>query len=58
MAEQLTATCEAFAYACNSCLAVAVREVISNNVKLHHACYGTLRTDFGLSANLSDCPLT
>lgn len=53
MAEQLTATCEAFAAACNSCLTVAVRDDVSNNIKLHHACYASIRADFGLSANLA-----
>ncbi|WP_157679816.1 hypothetical protein [Nitrosococcus watsonii] len=53
MAKQLADTCESFANACNEALAVAVRQNISNNIKLHHACYTDIRKTHGLSANLA-----
>jgi predicted transposase len=53
MAKQLADTCESFANACNDALAVAVQRNISNNIKLHHACYTDIRKNHGLSANLA-----
>jgi IS605 OrfB family transposase len=52
MGKQLAQTCDAFSNACNDSLAVAVRDGIANNVKLHHACYAEIRVNHGLSANL------
>ncbi len=53
MAKQLAETCESFANACNAALVVAVQQNISNNIKLHHACYTDIRKNYGLSANLA-----
>jgi putative transposase len=52
MIEALERTCEAFAWACNAILTVALEHNISNNVKLHRLVYRTIRDDYGLSANL------
>lgn len=53
MAASLAATCQRFADACNSILATALKDNISNEVKLHHATYYSTRAQFGLSANLA-----
>lgn len=53
MAAQLSATVKAFADACNHVLSYAVKNGVSNNVKLHHACYRDIRAAHGLSANLA-----
>lgn len=50
---ELDATLVAFANACNFIADVARREHTTNKVKLQHACYGDVRTQFGLSANLA-----
>ena len=51
--QSLGATCRAFTDACNAILAVAVRERVSNNVRLHHLTYNMARAEFKLSANLA-----
>ena len=43
----------AFAVACNYVLAVALREKVSNQFKLHHLAYYDVRKRFGLPANLA-----
>src|SRR4030042_3494192 len=53
MAAQLAATAQAFADACNHVLAYAVKHNVSNNIKLHHACYRDIRAVHELSANLA-----
>ena len=53
MAEALSATCTAFADACNATRELALPGNVSNNVRLHHMAYGMIRQRFGLSANLA-----
>lgn len=53
MIESLRKTCDVFAEACNSVLDLALPKNISNNIKLHHLAYKTIRQRFGLSANLA-----
>ena len=50
--DALADTCHTFANACNTILAVAIQENVSNNVKLHRLVYMPIRADFKLSANL------
>lgn len=50
---ELDATLGAFADACKFIADVARREHTSNKVKVQHACYADVRTQFGLSANLA-----
>lgn len=51
--EALQATLEQFASACNRILEVSQAEKTTNKVKLQHACYYSVREEFGLSANLA-----
>ena len=50
---ELDATLVAFADACNHIAEVARTIHSSNKVKVQHACYGEVRSRFGLSANLA-----
>lgn len=53
MTDALLETCEAFAAACNTVLQVALKNHISNQVRLQNLAYRTIREQFGLSANLA-----
>ena len=53
MARSLSATCMAFADACNATLELALPSNTSNNIKLHHLAYKMIRERFKLSANLA-----
>jgi IS605 OrfB family transposase len=50
---ELDATLVAFAEACTFIADVARKEHTTNKVKVQHACYAGVRTQFGLSANLA-----
>lgn len=50
---ELDATLTAFADACNAIAEVARSIHSTNKVKLQHACYASIREQFGLSANLT-----
>jgi IS605 OrfB family transposase len=53
MATALANTCETFAKACDYTLGLATEAQTSNNIKIHHLAYTSLRMQFGLSANLT-----
>jgi putative transposase len=51
-AAALLETLQRFAAACNDILRISQENNVTNNIKLHHLCYRTIKERYGLQANL------
>lgn len=52
MEQHLNSTLKEFADCCNDVLKIAIENKESNNIRIHHLCYKSMRSKYKLSANL------